>query len=123
MHFVYQGFTHEGDTRSFRFQGIDGGKLGTNFSIGVSLPLFARYRVALQDAPEFCLHLLTEACASAPDALLKLQRYQVLEEDLLPIVKDRETRARTKALKPSPRRFGRKPAASSQLRPSTRFDA
>jgi hypothetical protein len=120
MHFVYQGFTHNGDIRSFSFQGIDDRKLEVTYSIQVNLPLFARHRVAMQDAPSFCLQLLTSASASAPGELEKLQHYQVLEEDLMPLVKDRERRATLKALKSSPRRFIQKPSLSSQFRPSGR---
>jgi hypothetical protein len=121
MRFLYQGFTHDGDTRSFTFQGIDEHKVETLFSIHVNLPLFARNKVSMQDAPSFCLQLLTNACGSAPEALLKLHQYNVLQEDLLPILMDRERRAQLKSSKSAPRRILRKPSQASQIRPATRL--
>ncbi|HEX4810523.1 MAG TPA: hypothetical protein VH325_16415 [Bryobacteraceae bacterium] len=123
MHFTYQGFTHAGNIRSFNFEGIDEGNVHTPFLIQVNLLLLARTKVAMQDAPGFCLHLLTTACASTPADLEKFQHYEVLEEDLLPLVMDRERRATLKALKVPQRRFGRKPPQSSQFRPSARPEA
>jgi hypothetical protein len=123
MQFLYQGFTHAGNIRSFNFEGIDERNVHTTFSIQVNLLLLARTKVAMQDAPGFCLHLLTAACASSPASLEKFQHYEVLEEDLLPLVVDRERRAALKALKTPQRRFARKPNQSSQLRPLTRPEA
>jgi hypothetical protein len=123
VHFVYQGFTHEGNVRSFNFQGIDESKVQTTFEIRVNLLLLSQNKVAMQDAPGFCLNLLTAASAATPSDLEKFQHYQILEEDLLPLVLDREKRATMKALKAPPRRFGRKPPLSSQFRPLTRPDA
>lgn len=116
MQFVYEGFTHAGAIRSFNFQGVDSAKISTGFSIEVDLPLLARYRVNMQDGPSFCLQMLTVALAAGPDSLLKLQHYRVVEEDLRPILVDREKRAALKALKSPPRRFVRKPPVTSQLR-------
>ncbi len=118
MRFLYQGFTHDGDNRVFTFQGIDDHKVETLFLIQVNLPLFARSKVSMQDAPAFCLHLLTNACTSEPDALLKFRQYQVLEEDLIPILEDRERRAKLKAMKVAPRRVFRKPTQASHIRPA-----
>lgn len=123
MHFIYQGFTHQGNVRSFNFQGINESKVETAFQIRVNLLLLSQNKVAMQDAPSFCLNLLTAASVAAPDALEKLQHYQILEADLLPLVMDREKRATMKALKAPPRRFGRKPPLSSQFRPLTRPEA
>ena len=123
MHFVYQGFTHEGNVRSFTFQGIDESKVQTTFHIRVNLLLLSQNKVAVQDAPSFCINMLTAACAAAPAELEKFQHYQILEEDLLPLVMDREKRAALKALKAPPRRFGRKPPLSSQFRPLSRPEA
>lgn len=121
MHFVYQGFTHEGNVRSFNFQGINESNVETSFHIRVNLLLLSQNKVAMQDAPSFCLALLTSA--ATPDALEKLHHYQIVEEDLLPLVLDREKRATMKALKAPPRRFVRKPSLSSQFRPLSRPEA
>lgn len=120
MQFLYQGFTHVGDTRSFMFRGIDEHKSETFFSIHVSLALFARNKVSVQDAPGFCLQLLTHACGSGPDALHKLHQYTVLQEDLLSVLVERDRRANLKALKAAPRRVFRKPSPASQIRPASR---
>lgn len=120
MHFVYQGFTHDGDIRSFAFQGIDERRVQMMYSIRVSLLLFARHRVAMQEAPAFCLHLLTDASASTPPGLEKFYNYQVVEEDLLPIVADRARRELQKAYKSSSRRLVQKPSVKSQFHPAVR---
>ncbi len=117
MQFLYQGFTHQGENRSFNFRGRDESKVETTFSISVNLPLFARHHIGMQEAPGFCLVLLTKASAKTPEALERLHRYDVLEADLLPIVNDREERALAKAHRAPPRRFARKPSLSSQFRP------
>jgi hypothetical protein len=116
MQFVYQGFTHEGDTRSFTFHGMEQYKLKTVFSIQIDLPLFAQHQVAMQDCPMFCLQMLTAASEAGPLSLERFHQYRVVEEDLRPLLNDREKRAALKALKPSPRRFVRKPQSSSQFR-------
>ncbi len=116
VQFVYEGFTHAGQVRSFNFQGIDPAKSSTVFSIEVDLPLLARHRVNMQDGPGFCLQMLTVALAAGPDSLQKLQHYRIVEEDLRPILVDRANRAALKALKTPPRRFVRKPPVTSQLR-------
>jgi hypothetical protein len=120
MNFVYQGFTHKGNIRSFTFQGRDENKFETSFSIHVNLLLLSRYRLAMQDAPAFCLQMLTSAYASSPGKLEQFKQYQLIDEDLLPLVLDREKRATQKALKAPPRRFGRKPPIGSHFRPAPR---
>lgn len=122
MQFLYQGFTHKGDNRLFNFSGRDAAKVESTFAINVNLPLFARYRIGMQEAPAFCLVLLAKALAETPEALQKLRHYDVLEADLMPIVHDREERARAKAHRAPPRRFTRKPSLSSQFRSFTTAD-
>jgi hypothetical protein len=116
MNFVYQGFTHNGSVRAFVFHGVEQAKLPAVFSIEVDLPLFARNRVAMQDAPMFCLQMLTNAFAAGGTGMEKFEHYTVVESDLRSLLVDREKRAALKALKPAPRRFVRKPPATSQLR-------
>jgi hypothetical protein len=116
MQFVYQGFTHEGDVRSFNFHGMEQSKVAAVFSIKVDLPLFAKCKIAIQVGPVFCLQLLTAACASDSGFVAKLRNYRIVEEDLRPLILDREQRAAVKALKPAPRRPPRKPSSTSQFR-------
>jgi hypothetical protein len=91
------------------------------YFIRVSLLLFARHRVAMQDAPAFCLHLLTDASASTTiPGLEKFHDYQVVEADLLPLVADRTRREMQKAHKSSSRRLVHKPSVDSQFHPAGR---
>ena len=117
MRFLYRGFTHDGDTRLFTFQGIDEDKVETLFYIKVNLSLLAQNKLAVQDAPSFCLQLLTNACGSTPDPLLKLRQYSIIQEDLAPVLMDRERRARLKSFKSATRRFVRKPSDSANATP------
>lgn len=116
MKFLYQGFTHKGDIRSFTFHGIEQSKVAALFSIEVDLSLFARNHIAIQVGPVFCLQLLTTACAEDSDFISRLHSYRIVEEDLRPLVMDREQRAASKASRPAPRRPARKPPVTSQLR-------
>jgi hypothetical protein len=116
MHFVYEGFTHDGGTRRFTFRGIEERNPTSVFSIDVALPLLAENHVSVQDAPAFCLQLLTAASLGDPRQLERLQHYKVVGEDFRPLLMERERRAAEKALKKAPRRPFRKPPVSSNLR-------
>ena len=116
MQFVYQGFTHKGDVRSFNFHGMEHSKVAAEFAIKVDLPLLAKYKVALQVGPVFCLQLLTEACATDAGFMTRLRDYRIVDEDLRPLLLHREQREALKASRPSPKRFGRKPPQTSQFR-------
>lgn len=115
MTFLYQGFTHEGNIRSFAFQGIEKSQIAAIFSIEVELPLFARNQIGIQVGPMICLQLLTTASAADPDFVARLHHYRIVEADLRPIIVDREQRAALKAARPAPRKPFRKPSATSQL--------
>jgi hypothetical protein len=116
MHFVYEGFTHDGGTRRFMFRGIEERSPASLFSIQVALPLLAENRVSVQDGPAFCLQLLTAACLNGPSQLDSLHDYEVVREDFRPLLVERERRAAEKALKKAPKRPFRKPAITSNLR-------
>lgn len=116
MHFVYEGFTHDGGTRRFMFRGLEERKPASLFLIQVALPLLAENRVSVQDAPAFCLQLLTTACLGGPNQLESLHNYKVVREDFRPLLIERERRAAEKALKKPPKRPFRKPPVSSNLR-------
>src|SRR5437763_2849767 len=116
MHFVYDGFTHDGGTRRFLFRGIEERSPSSAFSIEVALPLFAQNRVSVQEGPAFCLQLLMNASLGDPSQLARFQHYKVVGEDFRPLLIERERRAAEKALKKAPRRPLRKPPVSSNLR-------
>lgn len=115
MHFAYQGFTHERDIRRFTFLGIEEYNPAIIFSIEISLPLLFKNRVPVQEAPTFCLDLLTAASLGGPVLLERFRNYRVLEQDLRPLLVDREKRAAEKAMKKPPRRPFRKPTSLSNL--------
>ncbi len=115
MHFVYEGFTHDGGTRRFVFRGVEERSPASLFSIAIALPLLAENRVSVQDGPAFCLQLLT-ACVDDPSRLERLHDYKVVREDFRPLLMERERRAAEKALKKPPKRPFRKPPISSNLR-------
>ncbi len=115
MHFAYQGFTHDHDTRRFTFWGIEEHNPAIVFSIEINLPLLFENRVPVQEAPMFCLDLLTSASLAGPASLDKLRNYRVLESDLRPLLIVREKRAAEKAMKKPPRRPVRKPGSFSNI--------
>jgi hypothetical protein len=115
MKFLYQGFTHQGDIRSFAFHGMEQSKVAATFSLEVDLLLFAKNQVAIQTGPMFCLQLLTAACEADPDFVVRLHSYRIVQEDLRTLVSDREQKA-AKAYRSAPRRLPRKPPINSQLR-------
>ncbi len=115
--FAYQGFTHEASQRCFWFQG-GGDKISPaqTLCIAMDLALFADYHIALQEGPMFCLQLLTTASLVDGGYAAHFQRYQVLKEDLSPLLMERERRAAEKALRKTPRGAFRKPGLSSQFK-------
>lgn len=115
MHFVYQGFTHEGDRRCFTFRGIEEISAPVVFSIEIALPLLFRNRVPVQDGPAFCLQLLTTASLSGPTFLERFHSYRVLESDFRSLLVERERQAAEKALRKTPRRPLGKPSLRSNI--------
>ncbi len=116
MHFVYEGFTHEGNRRCFLFRGVEERAPADVFSIEVDLPLFEKNRVSVQDGPSFCLQLLTRASSAGPVQLERFHSYQVVGDDFRSLVVERERREAEKALKRRPRSPHRKPPFTSNLR-------
>jgi hypothetical protein len=110
MHFVYEGFTQEGDRRCFLFRGIEGRDSTDIFSIEIDLRLFAQNQVLVQEGPIFCLGLLTTAWVAGPDCLERFHAYRVVGEDFRPLHIEREGKAAEKALRKQPRRpFHKRP--------------
>jgi hypothetical protein len=116
MHFVYQGFTHQGDRRCFLFRGVDESNPPIAFSIEIDLLLLSQKRIPVQDGPTFCLQMLTSASLAGMTYLEKLRSYRVIDEDFRPLLIERERQAAQKALRKPPRKPFRKPSAESNLR-------
>src|SRR5690242_11849116 len=121
MHFVYQGFTHNDDRRCFKFRGVEELSPASEFCIEIDLPLLTRSRVPVQEAPMFCLHLLTKASLAGPDSLDKLHKYRVLEADFRPLFLEREQQAAARARKKPFRPAVRKPGSTSGITLGTIF--
>lgn len=115
MHFSYEGFTHNGTTRCFRFNGIEAPEPATAFSIEVDLPLLFQNGIPVQDGPMFCLQLLTTASLAGPAMLDRLHSYRVVGADLRPLLIHREKLAAEKALKAQARKPMRKSSPASNL--------
>jgi hypothetical protein len=119
MHFAYEGFTHDGNTRCFLFQGVEGHAPASAFSIEIDLPLFMQHHIAIQEGPSFCLQLLTQASSAGAACLEKFHSYQVVGEDFRPLIAERKKRETDQALKRQSRRFYRKPHLRSNLHMGT----
>ena len=120
MHFAYRGFTHHQSRRCFTFWGIEQRNPAIVFSIEIDLPLLSQNRIAVQDVPMFCADLLTTASLAGPEFLNKFRNYRILEEDLRPLLIDREKRAAEKAMRRSPRKPVQKPASASNIQLASR---
>jgi hypothetical protein len=116
MHFVYDGFTHQGGTRSFMFRSIDSGyKACDLFCIEVDMPLFTQNRIPMQEGPMLCLHLLEVAAVAGPTSLERFRNYRVLAEDFRPFLVQRARTAAEKALKAPRRPSNQKMVAASNV--------
>lgn len=115
MHFAYEGFTHDRDRRCFMFRGIEERNPVSVFHIELDLPLLLENRLPVQDAPMFCLQLLTAAALIGPSGLDKFKNYRILPEDLRPLLMERERRAAEKAMRKPFRRPVQKPTSMSNI--------
>ncbi len=115
MQFLYDGFTQDGNNRCYSFKAVDGHRPIVLYTIWVDLALFAKYQVALQSGPTFCLHLLQTACASSTDQKDPDCNYRAVDADFAGVLAERAARATAIALKRTARRPFRKPQPSSQL--------
>ena len=114
MHFTYEGFTQHGGKRNFLFLGTNDEREKSSFCINVELALLLENHVAVQDAPLFCQELLSKACANGSVYLDRLHSYEIVTEDLRPILIDRASREAKKRLQRSRTRY-RKPSAASNV--------
>jgi hypothetical protein len=114
VRFTYEGFIQNGGRRNFLFEGTDDEREKTLFSICVDLTLLIQNAVPVQEAPLFCQGLLARASCAGAGCLDKFHSYQLLDEDLRPILLERAAREAKKKLQKS-RTVYRKPAATSNL--------
>jgi hypothetical protein len=114
MRFTYEGFTQNGGNRNFLFEGTNDDKEKSLFSIHVDLTLLIQNAVPVQEAPLFCQDLLAKASCAGTEYLAKFHSYQLVDEDLRPILVERATRDAKKKLQKS-RTVYRKPSATSNL--------
>ena len=114
MRFTYEGFTQNGAMRNFLFLGIDDDREESFFSLYVDLALLIENRVPVQEAPLFCQELLSRACTGGASFLDKLHKYQIVSEDLRPMLTERAAREAKKKLQRS-RATYRKPSQPSNM--------
>ena len=105
MHFAYQGFTQNGDTRCFLFRDTEEHDPARVFSIEIDLRLLMQNQVPVQEGPMFCLQLLTNASLGGPAYLNRFYSYRVVGQDFRPLLMERERMAAEKAM----RKISRKP--------------
>src|SRR3954453_3377296 len=115
MQFTYQGFTHQGDIRYFRFCGRDEAGDASTFCLAIRCRLLAENQVPLQAGPQFCLQLLSTASTAAPVDLDRFHRYSVVSEDFQPLLLERARTSALKSLKGQANRSFRKPSQGSQM--------
>ena len=115
MQFAYEGFTHQGNSRYFRFRGKDKAGHDSTFCLEVGCLLLTQNQVPLQAGPQFCLQLLHTACMAQPCDLDRFHSYCVVAEDFRPLLLERARVSALKALKSSTRRPFRRPPQESQL--------
>jgi hypothetical protein len=105
MNFTYQGFTQNNGNRCFTFWSTRTESHPIrSYLIEVDLMLLSRLRVSVQDGPMFCLGMLNAASAVGLESLERLHSYQLLEEDFLPLLVEREKVAAQKASRRSLRK-------------------
>ena len=115
MQFAYEGFTHRGDNRYFRFRCMPGRDTVDLYSIEIKLALFLKYAVPIQDGPMLCLQMLEAASGAQPCDLERFHRYCAVNEDFQPRVIEREKIQAEKALKNAARKPFRKPSHKSNI--------
>jgi len=116
MHFAYEGFQRNGDSRCFQFRAARG-RDSELFSLEVELSLFLLHRVPVQDGPRFCLRLLEAALIGDPGLVSQFRNYAVRSEDFQVLLLERARKLAELAEKihKPPRRPFRKPSAGSNL--------
>jgi hypothetical protein len=114
VQFFYNGFTQEGNNRSYSFKAVEEHQPAVLYTIRVDLALFAKYQVSLQNGPMFCLHLLQAGC-SGDGQMCPGCTYRAVDSDFAGVLAERAAQAAAAASKKVARRPFRKPQPSSQL--------
>ena len=104
MHFAYDGFTQDGNRRCFLFRASEERTSAPGFSIEVDLGLLLKNRVPMQEAPLFCLNLLTDASVGEPGSLDRLRSYTIVGEDFKQLHMERQRQAAERLSKKPTRR-------------------
>ncbi|HXF26879.1 MAG TPA: hypothetical protein VN610_06390 [Bryobacteraceae bacterium] len=121
MQFLFQGFSQQGKTRIYRFQGVVARERPTqasrniDFTLAVDMALLAQHHIAIQDGPALCLQILTGALTTPEDNTGRFASYAITLQDLSAFSSAKSAREESKMARRKPRRPF-KPAASSQLR-------
>jgi hypothetical protein len=93
MDFLYDGFEHGANKRRFFFRRTQKAAVSPSaFSINVDMALLARNKVAIQDAPMFCMSVLCAALLSGESVLETYHEYEVRPEDFQGLVAERAKR-------------------------------
>jgi hypothetical protein len=115
MHFAYDGFTQEGNRRCFLFRAAEEHISTGGFSIQVDLGLLLKNQIPMQEAPMFCLNLLTDASLGAPGSLDRLRSYTIVGDDFKNLQIERKRQAAERLSKKASRRPIRKHSNMSNL--------
>ncbi len=116
MQFVYKGFTQDANIRSFQFEhSVRVSAFKTTriaAVVNADLTLFSRARIAVQDGPALCLHILSSLSldGESPQPLI----HTVTGEDVAGFMALKT--AKSGANPPHRRRKPPKPSSASQLR-------
>ena len=92
MDFAYDGFEHGANKRRFFFRRIQKTAFGSSFLIDVDMTLLARNGVAVQEAPLFCLGMLSSALLLGESALENYHEYELRHEDFQDLRAERAKR-------------------------------
>lgn len=116
MEFLYKGFIQNGNDRCYSFDAVEERRPAKLYAIWIDLSLLAKYQVALQGGPAFCLQILRSAYETDADDMEQFREYHAVDADFATLVSERAARAAALASRRHPRRFVRKPPLSSNLR-------
>lgn len=115
------GFTQQGNTRAYRFQGVvpseRPAKITRNieFILNADMSLLSRCQIRLQDCPALCLQILSTRLASLAGASVPFASFAITNEDLSVFLAGRKAVEDAKSARRK-HRPAFKPSASSQLK-------
>ena len=115
MHFAYDGFTQDGNRRCFLFRASEDHTSAPSFSIEVDLELLLKNQVSMQEAPLFCLNLLTDASLDKPGSLDRLRSYTLVGDDFKQLHVERQREAAERLSKKATRKPIRRHSNTSNV--------